>query len=266
MTEPVLAATITKLPPGARGAVVVCGSHGGRYPGALAAKAGLRAVILSDAGIGLEDAGIGALALLEGLGIAAACLSHESCRIGDPDDMLARGRVRHANRQARGLDVAPGLPCRAAAERLATATAPTLADPPRLSEGRTVIEGRVRRLVLIDSAAMVAPEDAGQVVVTGSHGGLVGGDPATALRVEGFAAAFNDAGIGCDEAGITRLPALDARGISAITVAAMSARIGEAHSTFADGLVSRVNAAATRHGARVGMPARECLQAWADGY
>ena len=32
--------TITKLPPDAAGQVVVSGSHGGRYPGYLAAKAG----------------------------------------------------------------------------------------------------------------------------------------------------------------------------------------------------------------------------------
>ena len=75
--------TITKLPPDAAGQVVVSGSHGGRYPGYLAAKAGLRAVILNDAGIGKDAAGIGALPYLDALGIAAAAVSHESCRIGD---------------------------------------------------------------------------------------------------------------------------------------------------------------------------------------
>ena len=50
----ILADTITKLPPEAEGAVIVSGSHGGRYPGQLAAKAGARAVILNDGGVGRD--------------------------------------------------------------------------------------------------------------------------------------------------------------------------------------------------------------------
>ena len=96
--------------------------------------------------------------------------------------------------------------------------------------------------MLIDSASMVDPlGDAGAVVVTGSHGGLVGGDPARALGVAAFAAAYNDAGIGIEAAGIARLPALDIRGIAAITVAAASARIGEARSTFEHGNITAMN-------------------------
>jgi hypothetical protein len=99
--------------------------------------------------------------------------------------------------------------------------------------------------------------------VTGSHGGLVGGDPAKALRTDGFAAVFNDAGIGIDEAGTTRLPALDLRAIAAVTVAANSARIGDARSSFEDGIVSRANATACRLGAVVGAPVRPLLIEWA---
>lgn len=41
-----LADTVTKVADKARGDVLVCGSHGGLYPGYLAAKAGVKAVIL----------------------------------------------------------------------------------------------------------------------------------------------------------------------------------------------------------------------------
>ena len=75
--------TITKLPPDAAGQVVVSGSHGGRYPGYLAAKAGLRAVILNDAGVGKDAAGIGRLAALDPRGVAAGAVSDASWRIGD---------------------------------------------------------------------------------------------------------------------------------------------------------------------------------------
>ncbi|MEX2628449.1 MAG: hypothetical protein WD341_00820 [Tistlia sp.] len=260
--DTLVADTITKLPPGAAGAVVVSGSHGGRYPGYLAARAGLRAVILCDAGIGLEEAGVGALPYLEALGIAAAAVSHLSCRIGDTADMLARGRISRANTVAAAAGVTAGMATAAAVRRLQAA--PLIeAEPPALGESRSEVTGAgARRILLLDSAALVRPEDAGCIVVTGSHGGLVGGDPAMALRTEGFAAVYNDAGIGIEQAGIQRLPALERRGIAAFTVAAATARIGEARSSYEQGVISAANETARRLGAAVGLPARQLLQSW----
>jgi hypothetical protein len=85
----------------------------------------------------------------------------------------------------------------------------------------------------------------------------LGGRPDTALKYDVLAALFNDAGVGIDEAGVTRLPALDARGIAAGTVAAASARIGDARSTYEDGVLSRINARAAAVGIDPGMAARE---------
>src|SRR5262245_31314526 len=110
--------TITSLPPEARGAVVVTGSDGGRYPGYLAVKAGVRAVVLCDAGVGRDGAGIASLAYLERFGIAAAAVSHMSARIGDAADMMRRGVISHANAPAAVAGVVCGLPCREAAARL----------------------------------------------------------------------------------------------------------------------------------------------------
>ncbi|MCB1742869.1 MAG: hypothetical protein KDK91_21005 [Gammaproteobacteria bacterium] len=260
----VLADTITKLGPDAAGAVVISGSHGGVYPGYLAAKAGVRGVILNDAGVGKDRAGIGSLAYCEALGIAAATVSHQSCRIGDTDDMLARGRVSHANAQARAAGASAQMGCLAAAEALRGAPL-SEAPAPEHAETRSVldIEGAVRRIVLIDSASLVKPEDAGQIVLTGSHGGLIGGDPAKALQVDGYAGIYNDAGVGADGAGVTRLPALDARGIAGLTVAVDSARIGDARSAYESGVISRANQRAQSLGAREGMTLRAVLDAWA---
>ena len=99
-----------------------------------------------------------------------------------------------------------------------------------------------RRIVLINSASLIGPEDAGQIIVTASHGALVGGNAAMALRVDAFAAVFSDAGVGMDGAGITRLPALDMRGIAGLAVSAASARIGDAASVYEDGIISHANA------------------------
>ena len=105
---------------------------------------------------------------------------------------------------------------------------------------------------LLDSASAVAASDCGQIIVTGSHGGLLGGRPETASKIDVFAALYNDADIGIDGAGVTRLPALDARGIAGATVSAWSARIGDGRSTYEDGFVSRVNESARRCGGAKG--------------
>ena len=255
--------TITKLPPEAEGAIVVSGSHGGRYPGYLTAKAKLRGVILNDAGIGLGQAGTGALPYLDPLGIPAATVSHRSCLIGDTADMLERGRISRANATARACGVAEGMACAEAASLL-THAAHRIAVPPPVGEarGEWTVPGAIRRVMLLDSASLVEPGDTGHIVVTGSHGGLIGGDPAAALRVDAFAAVFNDAGR-ADGPGISRLLVLEARGIAAITVAAQSARIGEAASSLHDGVISAVNPEAARLGGRLGDPAEAWLLALA---
>ncbi len=255
-----LADSATKLPAEAAGHVVVSGSHGGRYPGFLAALARARGVILNDAGIGKDEAGVRALADLDLLGIPAASVSHMSCRIGDARDMIARGVISRSNASARSFGVVPGDACIDAALKLGAAPALTV-EPAPFGEARSEIKTvGLRRVLLMDSASMVRPSDAGAVVVTGSHGGLVGGAAASALRVDAFAAAFNDAGVGLEDAGVARLVPLDARGIAAFTVAASSARIGEAQSTYADGVVSRANVTSRRLGVREGDAARDAIE------
>ena len=93
----IVADSVTTLPANTRGEVHLSGSHGGSYSAYLAARAGARAVILNDAGVGRDRAGIGGLALLDTIGMSAATLSHRSARIGDGDDgwqrVPAPGRV-----------------------------------------------------------------------------------------------------------------------------------------------------------------------------
>ncbi|WP_322867472.1 hypothetical protein U5922_015535 [Aquicoccus sp. G2-2] len=254
----VLADSVTRLDNNtAAGKVVVTGSHGGIYAAYLARQSLCRAAIFNDAGVGLDRAGIGGLAWLALQGMAAAAIDHASANIGDAAQMLAHGQVSHVNTVAQSLGVLPGMSCAAAADVMITADAPTKPCP-EIREGREILrpQGAVRDLILVDSAGLVRPDDAGQVIATGSHGALFGGNPANALKTEAFLALFNDAGGG---AGTSRLPALDQRGIAAVTVAAASARIGDARSTWEDGLISAINTAAQRLGAQVGTPARELV-------
>lgn len=52
----IVADSVTTLPATARGAALLSGSHGGNYAAYLAARAGVRAVILNDAGVGRDRA------------------------------------------------------------------------------------------------------------------------------------------------------------------------------------------------------------------
>ena len=251
-----IADSITRLGPEAAGAVVVNGSHGGIYAAYLAGKLRVAAAIFNDAGVGRDQAGIAGLDYLEGFEIPAAAIGYDTARIGDGGDMMARGLVTHANASARALGCRVGMTCRDAAALLQGAVAGGREPPPE-REGAFLLVAEPPAAWALDSASLVGAEHIGTIVVTGSHGGLLGGRPDTALKYDALAALFNDAGIGVDEAGVTRLPALEARGIAAGTVAAASARIGDARSTYEDGILSRVNRRASALGIVPGMTARE---------
>lgn len=254
----VTADSITRIGDEAAGAVVVNASHGGVYAAYLAAKLGVAAAIFNDAGVGRDNAGIGGLDYLQDLGIPAATVGHDTARIGDGADMLARGAITHANPLAVALGCRPGVACAEAAAGLQRAEAQRREPPPAI-EGAFLLEAGAPPVWALDSASLVAPEHRDAIVVTGSHGGLLGGRPETALKYDVRAAFYHDAGIGIDEAGVSRLPALDARGIPAATVSAASARIGDARSCFADGILSRVNSSAAALGLAPGMTARDAV-------
>lgn len=243
--------SVTKLPAEAAGGAVLSGSHCGVVAAYLAACAGVRAIILNDAGVGLDRAGIGGLDYLQGLGIPAAAVSHLSARIGDGADMARRGVISHLNARAAELGIVARMAALDALRQLGASAAAVTCRPVPVAELR--FEGLAPNVIVMDSASLVEPSDAGRIVVTGSHGGLLGGQPQTALRVAAAAAVFNDAGVGIEEAGTSRLPALAGRGIAAAAVSCMSARIGDGHSTLRNGIISRVNEVARRGGAAAGM-------------
>jgi hypothetical protein len=252
--------SVTVMPLEARGRAAIAASHGGDYAAYLAAKAGLKAVILCDAGVGRERAGIGGLAYLDRLGVAAAAVGHRSARIGDGADCHARGVISFANKCAAGVGVAAGMAAGEALARFEAANLPP--TPPPMHEARHEIaeaSAAGLRVSALDSNALVTPDDVGHIIVTGSHGALLGGRPATAVKYDVFAAIYNDADFGIDDAGISRLPALDKRGIAGATVSAWSARIGDGQSTYRDGYVTAVNARAAQCGGEIGISAKELV-------
>ncbi len=255
-----VADSVTKELGEAEGCVVVAASHGGRFAALLAAGTALRGLILHDASRGLDDAGIAGVLAVDAFALPAAAVDYRTARIGDGEDMYSRGVVSVVNESARRLGVEPGMPARSAAQAL-TRGPVVPASPSDLSEARFSL-GRAgsRDVWGLDSNSLVDAGDAGAIVVTGSHGGLLGGNPASAVKAAVHAAFYNDAGIGIDDAGISRLPALQDRGIIGATVAAATARIGEARSTWETGVLSACNACAKAAGAARGMPLRAFVE------
>ena len=232
--------------------MLVAGSHGGIVAAWYGASAGAHALVLNDAGLGLDRAGIAGLAWLEAIGMAAAAVDCRSARIGDGTDMLARGVISHANVYAALCGVVAGQSCRDAAERMRHAS-PARAAPPPYVEGRWRLLAGAPEVWALDSVGKLEPADAGRILVIGSHGALHGGRRDTALAVDAAAAVFNDAGVGADRIGITRLPVLGARGIPAVAVDCMSARIGDGRSMWESGVILHMNAPAAVLGATRGM-------------
>ncbi|NYT84321.1 hypothetical protein [Pollutimonas harenae] len=259
--ETLILDSITKLPSSARHIVAYCASHGGRFSGALALQTGIRAVILCDAGVGLRQAGIASLAMLQDHGVAAATVGHNTACIGNGQDGYARGRISYLNAAAAALGVEAGEPCSQAMEKLAgqvPANDMHGASATAVAEQRNIVHlPGAGQVVLADSNSLVTQDDVGQIVVCGSHGGLLGNDPLSAVRFDVRAIVFNDADRGMDDAGLSRLPALDQRGIPAACVSAWTASIGDAQSSYQTGIISALNNTAKNCGALLGMSTQE---------
>jgi hypothetical protein len=251
----VTASSSATAPATCRHNVLISGSYGGIYNAYNAAKWDLRGVVLNDAGVGKNDAGIDGLPYLDEVGLAAATADAWTCHIADGDDMLANGIVSYVNRSAAALGCKVGQTVRACA-MLMRAGPIVRSDLKMIAGGQRTLISDVPgepKVVCIDAAPMLAPEDEGAIVVTGSHAALFRGQPDNVVNVDVRAIFFSDAGVGKDNAGIRRLPTLDERGIAAGTVAAATAPIGNARAIYRDGVLSHVNETAARIGGRPGM-------------
>jgi hypothetical protein len=300
MTMPsIVADSITQLPPGCSGKAVIAASHGGLYSAHCVLAAAVEGAIFCDAGIGRERAGVAGLSFLDQHQIPAAAIGHASARIGDGADCMSRGILTVVNDAARRIGIRTGMPASDAAAMLQAALdrrdLRTLAFASEVMEARSTIIPRhsrdpsVRReaqfapdqvrfeiedflpvpVVAIDSNSLVSERDSRSIVLTGSHGGLLGGRSDRAIKNRVFAVVYNDADVGADGAGISRLGALDELEIPAATVSAWSARIGDGRSTYLDGFITHLNRSAIALGGERGISSRAFVarlaEAWVKG-
>jgi hypothetical protein len=239
--------------------VVVSGSFAGTLAFGFALECGVRGLVAHAAGVGLDAAGIAGLSLADGLGVPAAAVDTASARLGDGWSVWQDGVIAHVNACAAALGVEAAQPTARAARAM-------LGAPPGAASARPLVNRRPRvaaqvgrgRVVLVDSMSFAEPDNRGDVLCAGSHGGRVNVERLLAVRPRG--ALFNDGGGARDASGTSGLAALDEAGVAGACVDAMSARIGDPASTYADGVVSFVNETARRAGVVVGQPAVEAAR------
>ncbi len=102
------------------GAVIVCGSHGGRSAAEQAAKFRPKGLIVNDAGKGKENAGISGLDSLNRAGIMGAAVDTFSARIGDGHDSYNSGIISAVNKRAHQAGIEIGMSAREAALKMLT--------------------------------------------------------------------------------------------------------------------------------------------------
>ena len=120
----------------------------------------------------------------------------------------------------------------------------------------------VGKIVCLDSASLLVPEDRDKVLATGSHAALISGH-ATAPFAPRLIL-FNDGGPGIDRGGVLGLDILEQHGVAGVAVAALSARIGDGRSTLQDGTISAANRPADRPGRACGQSALALARAVAE--
>jgi hypothetical protein len=239
--------------------VMVGASFAGVPTVALPLARGAKGIIAHDAGIGKDRAGVAGLALAERHGIAAAAVASMSARVSDGRSLYA-GMISEANAPARRLGIAPGMTCEEAAQRMLEAPSGRPLDlHGAVDEAVHVLsESAEGRVLAVWSFMLLHEPHPRDVVCVASHAGRVMAD--YALLVSPRAVFANDAGGALDGSGVDGLAVLDQKGIPAAAVGTMSARIGDALSTYHDGMCSQVNATAAARGVRLRMSVVEAAQ------
>lgn len=245
-------------------AVVLGASFAGAPTGILPVRQGARGWIAHAAGPGKDQAGVAGLPLSDKYGVPAAAIATREARLSDGDSLLT-GRVSHANETARSVGVRPGQTGEEAALAMLNAPLGTPHDVEGVIDENvyTVAEMPHGNIYAVWSSSRITGDRSRDVLVVASHGAKV--MALYVLRTSPRGVICNDAGFGLDDSGIEGLDELESHGIAAAAVSTESARIGDALSTYEDGIISAANASARAIGVLIGQPAREAATLLLNG-
>jgi uncharacterized protein YunC (DUF1805 family) len=273
----ILLDSLGDLQPNNTSPILVCGSHCGDN-GTFAQKVkncNIKAVFLNNAGIGKNHAGISGLTHYNAEGILACAVDNHSAEIGIALDTWESGIISHTGTLAHEAGIQIG-----DAVKEAVAKIRHRINPSSLSEKNRNIELHIAEnieshskpelkkqiqtqvdgisLTVTDSITFLNKNNAGDIVVCGSHGGLSAGHYAQKHCVK--AVFFNDAGIGKNNAGIKSLELLSNGEIIACTVSCMSAEIFNGQDTLENGIISVCNQLAKSRGIKETMSIKEAIK------
>ena len=230
--------------------VVVNASYCGVLPARFVGACRPRGAIGVDCAVGPEGAGIAGLWYLEALNVPAAAADIATVTLGNGVDMYETAVVSFVNAIAEACGVSPGMAVREAAAALLSN------DPVERGAGEVTnrevmyTDEHGRSIVCTDSIAFGLPEDRGRnVLCTAGHTGRSAVPYLRDVAPLGFIC--SDGGRGKDDSGIAALAVADELGIAGATVDARTARMGDGHSTYVDGVISACNGLAAARGVQV---------------
>ena len=234
--------------------VAVGASFAGAPTAAMAMRQGVKAWIAHEAGPGKDEAGVSGLGLAQRVGVPAAAIATGEARLSGGMTLLT-GHVSRCNEAATALGVRPGQTGEAAARLMLKAPPGTRRDFPGLVDEAVHVmaatpHGKIYACWSFSRIDGPHPDD---VFCVASHGAKVMAFYALPIRPKGVIC--NDGGRGLGDSGIEGLAMLDEHGIAAAAVSTESARIGDALSTYHDGVISAANAVAAAKGVALGMRA-----------
>ena len=272
----VLLDSLGDLQPGNTSPILVCGSHcgGNRALAQQVKNCRVQAVFLNNAGIGKNQAGVRGLMHYEAEDILACAVDRNSAEIGIALDTWQNGIISHLNPRAEAAGIEIGDTVKEAVAKISDIIGQPLATQRSehsehllkneekankadlKKQAQTQIDGVP--VTVTDSITFLNENNAGDIVVCGSHGGVSAGHYAQKHRVK--AVFFNDAGIGKNNAGTKSLESLSDAGILACTADCMSAEIFNGQDVLENGIISVCNQLAKNRNIKEKMPVKEAIK------
>jgi uncharacterized protein YunC (DUF1805 family) len=237
--------------------VVINASYCGVLPARFIGAVSPRGAIGVDCGVGPEGASIAGLWYLEALNIPAAVADVMTVILGNGEDLHDHGVITFVNRPAQDCGVTPGMSV-ASAAKLMLDNDPGDPAASEVTHRTTMATISNRQIICTDSIAFGQLEDINNVLVTAGHTGRSA--VPYLLKVRPFGFICSDGGGGRDASGMAGLAMVESEGLAGATVDARKARMGDAFSSYHDGVISAVNKLAAACGVRIGMSAREAAE------
>ena len=273
----VLLDSLGDLQPGNTSPILVCGSHcgGNRNLARQVKNCHVKAVFLNNAGVGKNQAGIKGLMHYQAEGVLACAVDHNSAEIGIARDTWESGSISHTSPQAEEAGIQIGDSVQEAVAKIihsvnipSSTQINTDFDSRIDEEKKTTSKVDLKKqfqthidgvsITVTDSITFLNENNAGDIVVCGSHGGVSAGHYAQKHRVK--AVFFNDAGIGKNSAGVKSLESLSDAGILACTVDCMSAEIFNGQDILDNGIITVCNQLAKSQNIKEKMTVKEAIK------